>query len=308
MLKVAIMIEGQNGLDWARWKKLVHAVEELGYEGLYRSDHFTNANPPDRDSLELWISLTWLASNTKRIQFGPLVSPISFRHPALTARMAAAVDDLSGGRLILGLGAGWQEREHTNFGFSLLDTAARFARFEEGVHVIQQLLQSDTPVDFNGSYFQLHEAILLPRPQRIGGPPILIGGNGEKRTLPLVAKYADEWNALFISIEKFRFLNSLLDRLLADQKRKPGQVKRSMMTGCVVGTSVSDVEEKVARRTQGKRSIEQLRENGMIVGTPPQVIEQLEQLSSAGLQEIMLQWLGLDDLDNLKLLAKGLFN
>src|SRR5574341_1941350 len=117
MLEIAIMIEGQNGLTWPRWQNIVRAVEDLGFAGLYRSDHFTNANPPDKESLELWVSLTWLAANTSRIEFGPLVTPFSFRHPALTARMAAAVDDLSGGRLTLGLGAGWQERrseEHTS--------------------------------------------------------------------------------------------------------------------------------------------------------------------------------------------------
>ena len=96
-MDIAIMVEGQNGLNWQRWKKLAAAVEDLGFYGLYRSDHFTNNSSPDKDSLELWVSLTWLASNTRRIQFGPLVTPFSFRHPAITARMASAVDDLSGG-------------------------------------------------------------------------------------------------------------------------------------------------------------------------------------------------------------------
>src|SRR5512143_629300 len=110
------MIEGQNGLTWPRWQRLAQAVEELGFAGLYRSDHFTNSEPPDIDALELWVSLTWLASHTQRIDFGPLVSPVSFRHPVQTARMASAVDDLSAGRLVLGLGAGWNVREHELFG------------------------------------------------------------------------------------------------------------------------------------------------------------------------------------------------
>ncbi|MEZ4517315.1 MAG: TIGR03560 family F420-dependent LLM class oxidoreductase [Chloroflexota bacterium] len=197
-MEVAIMVEGQNGLNWPRWQRIAAAVEDLGFVGLYRSDHYTNANPPDLDSLELWVSLTWLASHTSRIEFGPMVSPVSFRHPTMTARMAAAVDDLSGGRLHLGLGAGWQVREHTNYGWDLLDIPARFERFEEGLEVVSRLLQSDTPVDFSGDYYQLHDAILLPRPQRPGGPPILIGGNGPKRTLPLVVRYAQEWNGVFV--------------------------------------------------------------------------------------------------------------
>ncbi|MCA9873302.1 MAG: LLM class flavin-dependent oxidoreductase, partial [Anaerolineales bacterium] len=110
MIEVAIMVEGQNGLNWPRWQRLATAVEDLGFAGLYRSDHYTNSRPPDLDSLELWVSLTWLATHTRRIEFGPLVSPVSFRQPTMTARMASAVDDLSHGRLTLGLGAGWQER------------------------------------------------------------------------------------------------------------------------------------------------------------------------------------------------------
>ena len=115
MTDIAIMIEGQNGLTWPRWQRIARTVEDAGFAGLFRSDHYTNARPPDLESLELWTSLTWLAGNTRRIEFGPLVTPFSFREPTMTARMAAAVDDLSEGRLILGLGAGWQEREHHNF-------------------------------------------------------------------------------------------------------------------------------------------------------------------------------------------------
>ena len=133
MIEIAIMVEGQNGLNWPRWERIARAVEDLGFAGLYRSDHYTNADPPDIDSLECWVSLTWLATNTRRIEFGPLVTPMSFRHPTMIARMASAVDDLSGGRLTLGLGAGWQEREHTNYGFDLLDLPGRFKRYEEGL-------------------------------------------------------------------------------------------------------------------------------------------------------------------------------
>ena len=112
--------------------------------------------------------------------------------------MASAVDDLSGGRLTLGLGAGWQEREHQLFGFDLLDAKPRFDRFEEGMEVVTRLLQSNEPVTFDGHYYQIHGGILLPRPQRVDGPRILIGGAGEKRTLPAVVRYADEWNSVML--------------------------------------------------------------------------------------------------------------
>ena len=303
MIDIAIFLEGQNGLTWPRWQRVAAAAEELGYAGLYRSDHFTNAGPPDKESLELWVSLTWLASHTERIEFGPVVSPVSFRHPAFTARMAAAVDDLSGGRLTLGLGAGWQEREHNNYGFDLLDIDDRFDRFEEGVEVIASLLQSDQPVDFNGEYFQLEEGILLPRPQRPGGPPIMIGGNGLKRTLPLAARYAREWNALMNTPEQFAELNYHLDGLLADQSREPGEVHRSMMVGCIFANDETQLKERVAARFGSERTVEDLRQRGAIVGTAEQMVAQIGQLEQAGVQKVLLQWIDLDDIDGLETIA-----
>lgn len=306
MIEIAIMIEGQDGLDWPRWRRMARAVEDLGFVGLYRSDHYTNARPPDKDSLELWVSLTWLASHTDRIEFGPLVTPISFRHPTMTARMAAAVDDLSGGRLILGLGAGWQKREHDNYGWDLLDMDGRFVRFEEGIQVVRDLLRSDDPVDFQGLYYQLKEAILLPRPHRPGGPPILIGGNGRRRTLPLVARYADEWNALYIPTEEFKGLNDRLDELLQAEGRHPAAVRRSLMTGCVFARDQAELDRRVIARTQGKGAIEDLRKRGIIVGLLPEVTDQLGELAEAGVQRVMLQWLDQDDLDGLEAMAKGI--
>ncbi len=296
------MIESQNGLTWPRWQNIAAAVEDLGFAGLYRSDHFTNANPPDTESLELWTSLTWLAAHTKRIEFGPLVSPVSFRHPALTARMAAAVDDLSGGRLTLGLGAGWQEREHSLFGFDLLDLKSRFNRFEEGLEVITRLLKSDAPVTFDGKYFQLREATLLPRPVRPGGPRILVGGNGEKRTMSLVAKYADEWNAVFLPPQEFARLNIRLDELLKAAGREPRSVRRSMMTGLRFGRTRKELDARLSARNQ---TAEELRKRGVVVGVGEEVVEQLKGLQEAGLQRVMLQWLDLDDLDGLEALAKA---
>jgi F420-dependent oxidoreductase-like protein len=297
------MIEGQNGLNWPRWQRIALAVEDLGFAGLYRSDHYTNADPPDKDSLELWVSLTWLADNTSRIEFGPLVTPISFRHPTMLARMAAAVDDLSGGRLTLGVGAGWQEREHKNFGWDLLDVPGRFARFEEGLQVIRGLLTSDVPVDFEGTYYSLHEAILLPRPQRPGGPPILIGGNGPKRTLPLVARFAQEWNGVFINPQQFAERNQRLDELLKQQGRDPRSVRRSLMAGSVFGRDSAELNRKLR---QEDRSVDELRQAGLAVGTPSELVEQIGRWQEAGAQRIMLQWLDLDDLDGLDALAQSL--
>jgi F420-dependent oxidoreductase-like protein len=304
MIEAAIMIEGQNGLTWERWQRIARVVDDLGFAGLYRSDHYTNANPPDKESLELWISLAWLASHTQRIEFGPLVSPVSFRHPTMTARMAVAVDDLSNGRLILGLGAGWQEREHHNYGWDLMDISQRFARFEEALEVISRLLKNDTPSNFEGDYYHLREGILLPRPKRADGPPILIGGNGLKRTLPLVARYANEWNAVYLSIPEFKNLNGKLDEMLESQGRKPSDVRRSLMIACIFGRDDAEVGQKVATRTQGNKTPQELQDQDLLVGTANQIVDKLGQWAAAGIHRVMLQWLDLDDIAGLALLAE----
>ncbi len=298
MLDVAIMVEGQNGLNWERWQRLATAVEESGFVGLYRSDHYTNANPPDLDSLELWVSLTWLASHTSRIEFGPLVSPVSFRQPTMTARMASAVDDLSNGRLTLGLGAGWQEREHAHYGWDLLDVKPRFDRFAEALEIISHLLHSEEPLNFKGEYYQLQEAVLLPRPQRAGGPPLLIGGNGPQLTLPLAAQYAAEWNAVLIGPEEFMEKNERLDELLEENGRSPAEVRRSLMTRVEIG------DEAALTKKFSQRSIDELRQRGMVLGTATQIVDSLGTWAEAGLQRIMLQWLDLDDMAGLETLAK----
>ena len=303
MLEIAIMIEGQNGLNWTRWQNVARLVEDAGFVGLFRSDHFTNSNPPDIDSLELWISLTWLAAHTARIEFGPLVTPFSFRHPVHTARMAAAVDDLSNGRLVLGLGAGWNEREHHLFGFDLLEPEARFDRFNEGMQVVTRLLQSDDPVTFDGQYYQLRGATLLPHPRRRGGPRILVGGNGIKRTLSYVVRYASEWNCVSLIPQDFARLNGRLNEMLTQAGRDPTSVRRSMMTGCVFGKDEETLQRKL--RARG-RTLEQLQRHGTVAGSLITVKEQLARLEEAGLQRIMLQWLDLDDLESVEVLAKGI--
>ena len=297
MLEVAIMIEGQYGIDWPRWKRLTRVVEDLGYAGLYRSDHFTEPTGPYMDALELWSSLSWLADNTERIEFGPLVSPVSFRHPVITAWQASAVDSLAGGRLRLGLGAGWQEREHDAFGFDLLDTDSRFARFEEGLEVVTRLLASEEPVSFEGEFYRLSDALLVPRSPRPGGPPIVIGGNGLRRTLPLAARYADEWNAVNLTTDEFAKLDARLDELLGEAGRAPDLVRRTLMTRAVFGRTEADVDRKldgVAR--------DQL-EPAVIAGTSGELVERLGHLSEAGVQRVMLQWLEVDDLDSLEAMA-----
>lgn len=315
MVAISLMIEGQNGLSWPHWKRLVAEVEDLGFAGLFRSDHFTNANPPDKDSLEMIVSLAYLADHTRNAHFGPLVAPVSFRHPTLLARQAAALDDLSGGRMILGLGAGWQEREHRLFGHELGDIPTRMQRLEEALEVVTRLLNSAEPVSYQGRFFQLDGATLLPHPQRPGGPRIMIGGNGIKRTLPLAARYAHVWNGIALSPEDFRARSVQLDTLLSAAGRQPGDVRRTLMLMPWFGRDEAELERRLSWRQHDPQladlplaqAVARINsgERGGLAGSAEQVRARIQEYSAAGVEELMLQWLDLDDMDGLRALAKG---
>lgn len=311
-MKLAITIEGMCGLTWPRWKRLVSETEQMGFAGLFRSDHFTLTAPPDLDSLELIVSLTYLASQSQQLHFGSLVSPLSFRDPVFLARQAMALDDLSGGRMILGLGAGWIEREHTMFGYNLGDVSTRMDRFEEGLEVITRLIRSDEPVTFEGRFYQLRDAHLLPRPQR--ATPVLVGGNGPKRTLPLVARYADIWNCEVASPDVFKERSALLDELLHAEGRQPNEVKRTMMLSLICWRDQDDLERRMAHLRANVPQFADMPTEELveffrtvlagILGTPESVTEQLRAYASAGVEELMMSWFSTGDIEGLETIAE----
>jgi alkanesulfonate monooxygenase SsuD/methylene tetrahydromethanopterin reductase-like flavin-dependent oxidoreductase (luciferase family) len=237
---------------------------------------------------------------------------MTFRHPALLVRQAAALDDLSGGRMILGMGAGWQEREHHLFGFDLSDAPTRAARLEEGLEVVTRLLQSDEPITYQGRFFHLRGATLLPRPQRPRGPRILIGGNGPRRTLPLVARYADMWNAIGLGPEQFRERSAALDDLLRAAGRQPQDVRRSIMVGVRFARDAAELDQRLRWRHDDPKwagaSLDAVAQGLFtagdgLVGTPDMLIRQIQAYAQSGVEELMLQWLDLDDADGLRALA-----
>jgi F420-dependent oxidoreductase-like protein len=301
-MDIALMVEGQDGLNWNRWIKLAQTAEEVGFAGLYRSDHFTNPAGPYKDSLECWISLAYLATNTKRLEFGPMVSPISFRHPAMLVRQAAAVADLSGGRLQFALGAGWQDREHTNYSYHLGSVPERMARFREAVHIMAHLLNKDEPLTFQGKHYQVNEAVLLPRPKH--RVPVVIGGSGKQVTLPLVAKYADEWNSGGRSPEDFTEINAYLDSLIEKAGRDKASVRRSMMLFLRTGRDQADLD----RRLAAKPVSEMFRRNG-VVATHGEVKQRLKALEAAGVQRAILNWMDdYDDVEGIAELGRAVLN
>jgi alkanesulfonate monooxygenase SsuD/methylene tetrahydromethanopterin reductase-like flavin-dependent oxidoreductase (luciferase family) len=286
-MDISIMIEGQMGLNWTRWKRIVDAVEAFGFSGLFRSDHIVDLMPPDQDSLEMITSLTYLADHTNRIHFGPLVAPASVRDPVTLARQAAALNDLSGGRMILGLGGGWMQREHAMYGYELGDVDLRMSKLEEALEVCTRLLRSTEPVTFDGKHFMLREAVPVS-PKHGTGPQILVGGNGPKRSLPLAARFADIWNGVYLTPKALRERCARLDELLGERGRKPSDVRRSVMTSVIFDESPD------------------ARAAGAIIGSATDLAEQLAALEDAGASELMLQWFALDDIDGLERFAAAI--
>jgi F420-dependent oxidoreductase-like protein len=312
-MRLGIMIEGQEGLTWERWFAMADRVEALGLDSLWRSDHFFSLmGHPERPALECWASLTALAQRTQRIRFGPLVTPITFRHPALIARMAAAVDGLSGGRLTLGLGAGWNEPEHEAFGLRLPPLKERFDRLEEGIAVIKALWTGG-PVDLEGQYFPLHGAAAYPRPVQQPSPPLLIGGDGEVRLLRIVARHADEWNSHAPGPDAYRAKRARLEEHCRAVDRDPDAIARSWMGGVLIAPDRGELAEKAAwmqgflaalADVPATGAADALRRRHWLVGTTDEVAAELDAWSAVGVQRVMLQWYNLDDLDGLSLLAR----
>jgi len=306
-MRVGIMIEGQEGLTWERWWRLAQAAEDLGYESLCRSDHLTGLGGESRrPSLETWVSLTALATHTRRIRFGPMVSPLTFYHPAILAKMAAAIDALAGGRFDLGIGAGWNEHEHATFGIPFPPLKERMDRLECGARVIRAL-EAPEPVTLDQPYYPLKKAESYPRPPG-GRLRLVIGGRGEKRTLRMVAEFADEWNVTRLDVEGYRAKRQVLAEHCRAVKRDPEAIARSLMIPLAIGRDAAEV----ARRVANARAIfpalpdseAAWRSAGFLAGSPAQVVEDLERWEGAGLQRVLLQMLDQEDIGALELFAR----
>lgn len=309
MARLGIMIEGQEDITWERWRKIVDTAERLGYDSVWRSDHLHSVmGRYERETLALWPSLTAAGIWSERLEFGALVSPLTFRHPVHLAMTAVSLNSLSGGRFWLGVGAGWNESEHQTFGFDLMPVGERMDRFEEGLEVITALWSGEE-VTYEGEHFQLENAMLAATPPD-GKVPMIIGGSGEKRTLRIVAKYADDWNAQPIGPEAYKHKVEVLEQHCAEVGRDPAEIQRSIMLGHIVGRDHDEVVKRMERYMEitGRYSdveegLATLRERGYLVGTPAEVVEQIQLREEQGLERFMLQTLDPDDLDALALIA-----
>ena len=231
--KLAIMIEGQEGVDWRLWKRLAETVEGLGFDSFWRSDHlYSVMGKFDRATIECWASLALIATWTKRIPFGPNVSPMTFREPGVLARTAAAVDVLSDGRLVMGVGAGWYEAEHRDFGITFPPLKERMDRMDASFNIMRGVWEARNP-----------------RPVR-GTIPFLVGGDGERRTLRAVAEHADWWNTVMRPVPVLRHKLDVLQQHCREVGRDYASVRKTITRTAFLAPTREAAERKAGSRLE----------------------------------------------------------
>jgi F420-dependent oxidoreductase-like protein len=295
-MRVCLMIEGQEDVTWEQWLALAGACEEHGLEGLFRSDHYGSVmGMRERGSLDAWATLSALAARTGRIRLGTLVSPATFRHPSVLAKNVATADHISGGRVELGLGAGWNESEHRAYGFEFPPTPTRMERLAEQLEIVARSWVEDA-FSFEGRHYQVQDLRALPKPVQRPRPTLLVGGGAGPRSLALAARWADEYNTTGVALEEVPERHGKLLAAWREAGRDPDSARLSVMTTCVVGRDQAEVAERVGRVlavTGSDASVAEVidaRPNWLL-GTVEQVAERLQALEAAGVGRVMLQHL-----------------
>jgi F420-dependent oxidoreductase-like protein len=298
-----IFTEPQQGADYTTLLRVAQATEEYGFDAFFRSDHYLKMGdvsglPGPSDA---WVTLAALARETRRVRLGTLVTAATFRLPGPLAISVANVDDMSEGRVELGLGTGWYEDEHTAYGIPFPGLRERFDRLEEQLEIITGLWETPPgkTFDFAGEHYRLTGSPALPQPVQRPRPPIIIGGTGAKRTPRLAARFADEFNVPFHSLDETQAAYERVRAACAEGDRQGDPMIFSAAQVVCCGRD----EAELARRADAiGRSVEDLRENG-IAGTPAEVVERIGRFGEIGAERIYLQVLDLQDLDHLAVLA-----
>jgi alkanesulfonate monooxygenase len=301
-MDLRVFTEPQQGATYDQLLRVARATEDLGFDAFFRSDHYlamgVDGAPGPTDA---WTTLAGLARETSTIRLGTLMTSATFRYPGPLAIQVAQVDQMSGGRVELGLGAGWFEDEHTGYGIPFPPTGERFDRFEEQLAIITGLWSTPEGEQFSheGEHYRLTDSPALPKPAQRPGPPVIIGGKGKRRTPALAARYAAEFNLPFVSQEVTSEQVDRVRKACADIGRDPDELTYSNALVLCCGAT----EEDVRRRADAiGRSTDDLRENGL-AGSPAEVVDRIGQFAALGAGRIYLQTLDLDDLDHLELVA-----
>jgi F420-dependent oxidoreductase-like protein len=299
-MRICLMIEGQEDVTWEQWRALASTAERSGFEALFRSDHYLSVQGRhERGSLDAWSTISALAAVTETIRLGTMVSPASFRHPSVLAKSVASADAISGGRVELGLGAGWLESEHRAYGFPFHDTRTRMDVLEEQLQVIRGHW-ADGAFSFDGEHYRVEDLDARPKPVQRPGPPIVIGGSGGPRSLRLAATYADEYDTVFPTPEFCHELRGKLDD--ACEKAGGERLPLSIMTGVLVGADEADyaAREKRLAEWNGETGVS----DAWISGTVEEALERLSELEAAGVERVMLQNLLHWDLEHVELIGR----
>ena len=301
-MRLRIFTEPQQGASYETQLAVAKATEDLGFDAFFRSDHFVKmgdvtGEPGPTDS---WITLGAIARETSRIRLGTLVTAATFRYPGPLAIAVAQVDQMSGGRVDLGIGTGWFEEEHTAYGIPFPSLGERFERLEEQIRILTGLW--GTPAGetfaFSGEHYTLAESPALPKPVQAGGPPVIIGGFGPKRTPRLAARYADEYNVPFHQAED---TGGAFDRVRA-ACAEAGREQPPVLSAAQVVCCGRDEAEVKRRADAIGRQVPELRENGL-AGTPGELVDKIGRFGELGAECVYLQVLDMHDLDHLELLA-----
>jgi F420-dependent oxidoreductase-like protein len=311
VMEICLMIEGQEGVTWPQWVDLARACEEHGIAKLFRSDHYMNLDGqhPERGSLDAWATLCGLAAVTSSLRLGTMVSPATFRHPSELAKVVATADHISDGRVELGLGAGWHEREHAAYGFPFsASMGSRIDVVEEQLQIVLGTWSSgpDAPFSFDGEHYHLDALIARPSPVQAPHPPLIMGGVAGKRVAALAARYADEYNTVFPTLEQIRERRANIEQACAAAGRE--MLPFSVMTGVILGTDERDLRAR-AGRLEERSGLENLVDEpppGWIVATVEGATERLRTMAEAGVDRIFCQQLLHDDLDHVALLGEQL--
>ncbi|MGI8712808.1 MAG: TIGR03560 family F420-dependent LLM class oxidoreductase [Solirubrobacteraceae bacterium] len=311
-MELCLMIEGQEGVSWPQWLDLARACEQHGIGTLFRSDHYMNLDGqhPERGSLDAWGTLCALAAATSTLRLGTMVSPATFRHPSELAKLVVTADHVSDGRVELGIGTGWHEGEHAAYGFPYAPMRTRMDALEEQLPIVLGNWSSgpQAPFSFTGEHYTLRELDAQPAPVQSPHPPLIMGGVAGPRSAALAARYADEYNTVFPTIDEVRERRARIEQACTDAGRKP--LPLSVMTGVLVGSDEADLRDRAGRLAQrigaDRDSLLAEPPSGWIVGTLDAAAEQLRALGEAGVSRVMCQHLLHDDLDAVALIGDRL--
>ncbi len=285
-VRICLMIEGQEGVEWPQWLALAGAAEAAGLDGLFRSDHYRSIGRGEpAGSLDAWATLAALAARTSRIRLGTMVSPVTFRPASVLAKNVVTVDHVSGGRVELGIGAGWYEAEHETYGFPFGTARERLDELDLQLAEIHRQWTSADDVQ--------------PKPYQQPRPPIIVGGSAKPRTVGAAIAFADEYNTTFPSVDEARERRRILDGATRDAGREP--LRFSMMTGCVAGRDDSEVRDRLAawREVTGRDG-----DAPPLCGTVDELVARLRDYEAAGVERAMLQHLVHEDVEMVGVLGE----